>query len=138
MNSEMTAVARGLKCGGLGAYGFVPTAATAHGSSGGTAAESSPCCSSIQASASPLIPPPERNRNSRRSQKLRLQRCDTRSPHVDELVEVQHHVRKSLQRPCGNQRRADFDLCRRRRPCQRDRVGGFHLRLRIACLLADA
>src|SRR5207237_3152369 len=28
------------------------------------------------ASASPLIPPPDRNRNSRRSQKFLLQRCD--------------------------------------------------------------
>src|SRR5256885_13559565 len=101
MNSEITAVARGLKCGGLGAYGFTPTAAASHasvvfGSSG--PADKRPSRLRRYASASPLMPPPERKRNSRRSQKFLLQRCDMRLPHVHEFVEVQHDVGERRER----------------------------------------
>src|SRR5687767_15363598 len=61
MNSEMTAVARGLKCGGFGAYGLAPTAADEQASGGAAgAADNKPSRSSRYASARPLIPPPER------------------------------------------------------------------------------
>src|SRR5207248_2942535 len=94
MNSEMIAVARGLKCGGFGAYGFAPTAAARHASASSVfSADSRPCRSSRYASASPLMPPPDRNRNSRRSQKHLLHRCDITSPHVEEFVEVQERQR---------------------------------------------
>src|SRR5207342_1447358 len=97
MNSEMTAVARGLKWGGFGAYGFTPTAAASQPSRPPCtcwSADNRPCRSSKYASARPLMPPPERKRNSRRSQKFLVQRCDMRLPQVEELVEVQDDVRE--------------------------------------------
>src|ERR1700752_489840 len=78
MNREMTAVARGLKWDGFGAYGWTPLVGAEHASPGGAgAAASSPSRSRSHASATPLMPPPDRERNSRRSQKYRLQRCVT-------------------------------------------------------------
>src|SRR5262245_52683266 len=94
MNSEMIAVARGLKCGGFGAYGLTPTGAVAHGSvdRGAGSADSSPSRPRRYASARPLMPPPERKRNSRRSQKYLLHRCDISLPQVQKLVQVDEDV----------------------------------------------
>ena len=46
MKSEITAVARGLKCGAFGAYGFTPVAGAAQPSGGAGAADSTPSRSS--------------------------------------------------------------------------------------------
>src|SRR5204863_10071245 len=104
MNSEMIAVARGLKCGGFGAYGLKPDAAAAHASVVCAAsADNRPCRFRWYASARPLMPPPDRNRNSRRSQKCLLQRCDMPSPHVHEFIEVQDDVGERGQRLFSDQ-----------------------------------
>ena len=58
MNSEMTALARALKWGGLGAYGF-PLRGTAVQLGSFDSAASNPSLCSRYASASPLIPPPD-------------------------------------------------------------------------------
>src|SRR5207247_2886453 len=58
MNSEITAFARALKCGGLGAYGFPWSGVLVQLASIDSAA-SSPSLWSREASASPLIPPPD-------------------------------------------------------------------------------
>jgi hypothetical protein len=42
MNSEMTAFARGLKCGGFGAYGFDPIGVAVHAAPGVSAAARPP------------------------------------------------------------------------------------------------
>ena len=58
MNSEITAVARGLKCGGFGAYGLKPIG-FAWQASASLSAASSPSRFIRYASASPLTPPPD-------------------------------------------------------------------------------
>src|SRR5215203_3752833 len=88
MKSEITAFARGLKCGGFTAYGLSPSGLAEQASP--TSAASSPCELSICASATPLIPPPARHRNSRRDQKY-FMLC-TALPHVKEFAEVQQNV----------------------------------------------
>ena len=69
MKSEMTAVARGSKCDGCGANGF-PGIGASHVSD--CAAARNPCWSSMWASASPAIPPPDCIRKSRRFQNVRF------------------------------------------------------------------
>src|SRR5438067_2251988 len=69
MNSEMTAVARGLKCGDFGAYGLNPIGFAAHAPASAPA-DSSWSWFNRYASARPLTPPPERNRKSRRDQQV--------------------------------------------------------------------
>src|SRR5580765_3316950 len=125
MNSEMTAVARGLKWGGFGAYGFAPTAAASQllgPPCTGCSADNRPCRSSRYASARPLMPPPERKRNSRRSQKFLVQRCDMRLPQIQELVEVQDDVRERNEGLLPDQVDPDrcFGACRR--PGQGDAI----------------
>src|SRR3989442_9632487 len=68
MNSEITAVARGLKCGGFGAYGLEPIGLPSHAALMLRSSASSLSRFSRYASASPLTPPPERNRKSRLDQ----------------------------------------------------------------------
>src|SRR5688572_14611323 len=94
MKSEITAFARGLKCGGFRAYGLSPSGFAEHASL--TSAASRPCEFSICASATPLMPPPARHRNSRRDQKY-FMLC-TASPHVKEFAEVQQNVSEINQR----------------------------------------
>src|SRR5688500_3265176 len=94
MKSEITAFARGLKCGGFRAYGLFPSGLAEHASL--TSAASRPCEFSICASATPLIPPPARHKNSRRDQKY-FMLC-TASPHVKEFAEVQQNVSEINQR----------------------------------------
>src|SRR5688572_8887279 len=94
MKSEITAFARGLKCGGFSAYGLSPSGLAEHASL--TSAASRPCELSNCASATPLIPPPALHRNSRRDQKY-FMLC-TASPHVKEFAEVQQNVGEIHQR----------------------------------------
>src|SRR5437762_10462608 len=68
MNSEITAVARGLKCGGFGAYGLNPIGVAAQAAPGLSPPASSRSWFNRYASASPLTPPPERKRKSRLDQ----------------------------------------------------------------------
>src|SRR6185503_19242661 len=95
MKSEITAFARGLKCGGFSAYGLSPSGFAAQASA--TSAASSPCELSMCAGATPLMPPPARHRNSRRDQKY-FKLC-TASPHVKEFAEVQQNVSEINQGP---------------------------------------
>src|SRR5687768_2172143 len=94
MKSEITAFARGLKCGGFTAYGLFPSGLAAQASP--ISAASSPCELSMCASATPLTPPPARHKNSRRDQKY-FMLC-TASPHVKEFAEVQQNVSEINQR----------------------------------------
>src|SRR5262245_47450207 len=84
------------------------------------------------------MPPPERKRNSRRSQKYWLQRCDISLPQIQELVEVQQHVRERVERLIPDQIRADGQLAFVSRPRQRDAIRERRLRARVATLLAHA
>src|SRR5216117_3069512 len=68
MNREITAVARGLKCGALAAFGLKPIGLPPHAADSTIASASNRSWFSKYASASPLTPPPERNRKSRRDQ----------------------------------------------------------------------
>src|SRR5258705_13800057 len=68
MNSEITAVARGLKCGAFGAYGLNPLGFASHAAELTISSASSLSWFSRCASASPLMPPPERKRKSRLDQ----------------------------------------------------------------------
>src|SRR6187455_1937661 len=96
MNSEITAFARGLKCGGFTAYGLSPSGFAAQASPAISAA-SNPCELSMCASATPLTPPPARHKKSRRDQKY-FMLC-TASPHVKEFAEVQKNVSEINQGP---------------------------------------
>src|SRR4029453_19630137 len=80
--------APGLKCGGFNAYGLSPSGLAAHASP--SSAASNPCEFNMWASATPLMPPPARHKNSRRDQKY-FMLC-TASPHVKEFAEVQQNV----------------------------------------------
>ena len=71
MKSEMTALARGSKCGSRGANGL-PGIGASHVSDCTAPAASSPCRFSMSASATPAMPPPDWNRKSRRDQKVRF------------------------------------------------------------------
>src|SRR5262245_7381767 len=75
MKREITAFARGLKCGAFGAYGLDPIGAAPQAlDASGPAAARRPSPLNKYASARPLTPPPERNRNSRRDQQV-VHRC---------------------------------------------------------------
>src|SRR5262245_5169925 len=165
MNSEITAVARGLKCGGLGAYGLKPTGAAWH-------AVASPARRrswfSRYASASPLTPPPDRKRKSRRDQIVFVAfivpaasnqplshkgtkkilylsfSCSScfrgghprcHSPGIDEFVHIHQHVRQTDQRLLLHGVHAQRQLGRRRRPRQRDAVREIDLGGRIVARL---
>src|SRR2546427_7211201 len=68
MNKEIAAVARGLKCVGFGAYGLNPIAFASHAAEFTISSASSLSWFRRWASASPLMPPPERKRKSRLDQ----------------------------------------------------------------------
>src|SRR6476619_4342714 len=68
MNSEITDVARGLKCGRLAAYGLNPIGLASHGSVVAVSRASRSSCFNRYARATPLTPPPERKRKSRLDQ----------------------------------------------------------------------
>ena len=69
MKSEMTALARGSKCGAFGAKGL-PGIGASHVSDCAAPAASRPCRVSRSASATPAMPPPDWNRKSRRDQNV--------------------------------------------------------------------
>ena len=69
MKSEMTAVARGVKCGSFGANGLPGIGASQVSD---CPAASSPSRLSMSARASPAMPPPDWNRKSRRDQNVRF------------------------------------------------------------------
>ena len=69
MKSEMTAFARGSKCGCFGANGL-PGIGSSQVSDCAVSAASRPCLSSMSASARPAMPPPDWNRKSRRDQNV--------------------------------------------------------------------
>src|SRR3954470_1744781 len=88
MNSEMTFLARGLKCGGLGENGD-----TTPGTFSQPDAARSPSWLSRYARARPPIPSPVRNRNSLREGGRTVERRGSLLD-IDELVQIDHHVAK--------------------------------------------
>src|SRR5689334_21389533 len=80
MNSEITLVARGAKCGFFGVNGVGPDGLDSHAPAGvERSAASKPCWSSSQASATPDTPPPAWNKKSRLDRKPLIVCTQTRS-----------------------------------------------------------
>src|SRR5687767_12618530 len=127
MNREITAFARGLKCGGFRAYGLFPSGLAEHASL--TSAASRPCEFSICASATPLIPPPARH-------KKYFMLC-TALPHVKEFAEVQQNVSEINQRTGLHLLQCKLFLESRGGSCERVLIPEIDLLRRIGRLARD-
>src|ERR1051326_3783263 len=86
INSEITLLARGVKCGGLGASGLATGFESPVQATGSDARR--PSWSSNDKRPSPLIPPQVSNKNFRRDVNATL------LPHVQKLVQVEQHIRQ--------------------------------------------